>query len=305
MAIKTILVTGGSGLVGSALNKISREYQYNFVFLDSKMCNLLNYRETSNFFKMLEPDYVIHLAAVVGGLYKNQNEPIKMMNDNLIINTNVLKCAYKYKVKKLIACLSTCIFPEKEMLNETMLHDGPPHESNEGYAYAKRMLEIQCKIYSKQGCNFSCVIPTNIYGSYDNFNLMDSHVIPGLIHQCYIAKQINEPFVVKGSGRPLRQFIYNIDLAKIIMELIILDYRENIIIAPTQEYSIKEVAEIIAWNFDKLSIIYDKSFSDGQYRKTVDNSKLINLFNFEFTSLNHGISDTIDWFLRNYNTLRK
>ena len=306
MVIKTILVTGGYGLVGSALNQIQKDYQYNFIFLTSKMCDLTDYLETKEVFTMLNPDYIIHLAANVGGLYKNMNEPLQMLNDNLLINLNVLKCAFEINVFKLITCLSTCIFNKTDsILNETMLHNGPPHESNECYAYAKRILDIQCKYYNKLGCEYTCVIPTNIYGPNDNFNLIDSHVIPGLIHQCYLANQSNLSFVVKGTGKPLRQFIYSIDLAKIIMEILDLPFVDKLIIAPTNEVSIKEIAEIIAWNFQIKDIIFDDTFSDGQMRKTVDNSKLMEIINFEFTTLNQGISDTIDWFLLNYNNIRK
>ena len=306
MRIKTILVTGGSGLVGSAIKQISKDYQYNFVFLTSELCDLTDYTQTKELFKHIDPDYVIHLAACVGGLYKNMNEPIKMLNDNLMINLNVLRCAYNSKINKLITCLSTCIFPETfEKIDESMLHNGPPHESNECYAYAKRILDIQCKYYNKLGCEYTCVIPTNIYGSFDNFNLNDSHVIPGLIHQCYLAKQSNKPFVVKGSGKPLRQFIYNIDLAKAIMKLFDGPFVDKIIVAQTQEYSIKQIAELIAHNFEINNIVFDNTFSDGQMRKTVDNSKIIKIIDFEFTNLEQGISDTIDWFLKNYNTLRK
>jgi GDP-L-fucose synthase len=128
-----------------------------------------------------------------------------------------------------------------------MIHNGPPHNSNEGYAYAKRLLEIQCKSYNQQfGSKYICIIPTNIYGPHDNFHLEDSHVIPGLIHRCFLAKQKNEPFVVRGTGKPLRQFIYSIDLAKIIMELI-LEYHstESVIISPSEEHSILNIAEMI------------------------------------------------------------
>ena len=307
MKIKTILVTGGTGLVGNAINDISKDYIYNFIFLDSKMCDLKNYKETKELFDFLNPDYVIHLAACVGGLYKNMNEPIKMMNDNLLINTNVLTCASEIKVERLIACLSTCIFPDDVTypIDETMLHDGPPHPSNECYAYAKRILEVQCRYYKKQGLNFSCIIPTNIYGPHDNFDLQDSHVIPGLIHRCYLAKERGKPFIVRGTGKPLRQFIYSIDLARIIMEMVVMNNSENMIISPNTEYSIKEIADLIAYNFNYNNVIYDDTYSDGQYRKTVDNSKLLDFCNFEFTTMDAGIKNTVDWFKSNYDTARK
>jgi GDP-L-fucose synthase len=307
--MKTILVTGGTGLVGSAINKIKNDYNFNFVFLDSKICDLLNYPETESTFKKHSPDYVIHLAACVGGLYKNMNQRVKMLEDNLLINTNVLKASYSAGVQNLVACLSTCVFPDKTTypINETMLHDGPPHDSNEGYAYAKRILETQCKCYSSEcGVNFNCIIPTNIYGPNDNFNLFDSHVIPGLIHKCYLAKRDSMPFVVKGSGNPLRQFIYSEDVARLIMKILLSGTNESFILSPSEEHSIKDVAMLISEVFDYDNIVFDSGFSDGQYRKTADNSKLIRQFGrFEFTELRSGIYETVMWFQNNYNSLRK
>ena len=192
--VKSILVTGGYGLVGSALQSIQYEYRpdYFITFLNSKMCNLLDLQQTMLVFNEIKPTVVIHLAACVGGLFKNMSEKVKMIDENLTINTNVLKASHAAGVKKLVACLSTCIFPDLTTypINESMINDGPPHSSNEGYAYAKRILEIQCKCYNQQyGTNYFCIIPTNIYGPNDNFHLEDSHVIPALIHKCFLAKQ--------------------------------------------------------------------------------------------------------------------
>ena len=171
--MKTILVTGGSGLVGKAIKSISENYSYNFIFLSSKDCDLSDYEKTKLLFEKKKPNYVIHLAAYVGGLFKNMNFKVDMLEKNLLINYNVLKCCHDYKVEKVISCLSTCIFPDKTYypIDETMLHDGPPHNSNDAYAYTKRMLEIHSKAYQEQyGDNFICVIPTNIYGPHDNYS---------------------------------------------------------------------------------------------------------------------------------------
>jgi len=310
--MKTILITGGNGLVGSAIKKISTEYNFNFIYLKSSDCDLRNYDTTKSTFEKIKPSIIIHLAANVGGLYKNINSKVKMYEDNIYINTNVIKCAYEIGVKNLIACLSTCVFPDNLIpLTEKKLHQGPPHYSNEGYAYAKRMLEIQCRIYNESyGTNYGCIIPTNIYGTHDNFNLEDSHVVPGLIHRCYIAKKNNEPFVIRGTGKALREFIYSIDLAKIIMLLVKIKFNEIVLVSPGIEYSIKDVGEIIAKQFAYNNIVFDDSFSDGQIRKSSDNSKLLDLIksnnlNFEFTDLKSGISESIDYFIKNYDIIRK
>ena len=308
-----ILITGGSGLVGSAIKRICNNYNYNFIFASSKDCDLTNYNETLNYFIKIKPDYVIHLAAYVGGLFKNMNNKVDMFEKNLLINYNVVKCSHILKVKKLISCLSTCIFPDKIKypINESILHQGEPHYSNEGYAYAKRMLEIHSKKYCEEfKDNFICIIPTNIYGENDNFSLEDGHVIPALIHKCYLAKNNNEKFVVRGSGKALRQFIYSKDLAELIMWVLDkYEDRENIILSVSEkdEVSIEYVARLIAKNFEYEHMIdFDVSYSDGQYKKTADNTKLINKYgDYKFTTIEEGIKNSVLWFCNNYDICRK
>jgi GDP-L-fucose synthase len=310
----TILVTGGSGLVGSAIQAIVKNYsKYKFIFINSSDCDLTNYDKTLIYFTKIHPSYIIHLAANVGGLFKNISQKVDMYEKNMMINFNVIKIAHIIGVKKMISCLSTCVFPDKTSypMNEFMLHNGPPHYSNDAYAYAKRMIEIHSKIYNEQyGTNFICVIPTNIYGKNDNFNLKDAHVIPALIHKCYLAKMNNQDFIVAGSGKPLRQFIYSKDLAKLILWCLeSYNEKSSLILSPDEsdEISIGDIAKIIAKKFDYYErLIFDKTRSDGQFKKTVDNSKLISLYpDFQFTNINHGIEKTIEWFITNYNICRK
>lgn len=311
--LKTILVTGGSGLLGTAIKRIDLNYNYNFIYMSSSDCNLENYLNTLNYFKKCMPDYVIHLAANVGGLFKNLNNKVDMLEKNILINSNVLKASHEVGVKKLIACLSTCIFPDKTLypIDETMLHNGPPHFSNDAYAYAKRLLETQCKAYQEQySDNFICIIPTNIYGPYDNFHLEDSHVIPGLIHKCFLAKKESRPFIVSGSGKPLRQFIYSHDLAKLILWILEnYTYKEPIILSVDEkdEVSIEDVSKMIAKKMDySENIVFDISKPDGQYKKTADNSNLMKLIkDFKFTNIELGINETVEWFQNNYNNCRK
>ena len=308
-----ILVTGGSGLVGKAIEKVSINYDYEFIFISSKDCNLTNYEKTKLIFEKYNPDYVIHLAACVGGLYKNLNNKVEMYEKNIEINNNVLKCCHNFRVKKVISCLSTCIFPDNTTypIDENMLHNGPPHNSNEYYAYAKRMLEIHSKAYQQQyNENFICVIPTNIYGPYDNYSLQDGHVIPSLIHKCYLSKKNNDNFVVKGTGKPVRQFIFSEDIAKLIMWVMEkYSKKESIILSVGQEneVSIEYVARKISKCYDyEHKLIFDTSFSDGQYKKTASNKKLMKLIkNFEFTSIEKGIEKSVWWFKKNYNICRK
>ena len=305
----TTVVTGGSGLVGEAIRSMNLS---NFIFLSSKECDLTDYNSTLKLFQKLKPVNVIHLAARVGGLFKNMRLRVEMLEDNLLINTNVVRASYAVGVKKFIGCLSTCIFPDNTTypINENMLHDGPPHPSNAGYAYAKRMLDVQCECYREQyGVDYYCIIPTNVYGEHDNFNLDDAHVIPALIHKCYIAKRDRKKFKVSGTGRPLRQFIYSRDLAKLILWCLENHSHNNMILSvnPEDETSIRDVAECIAAEFEyNDNIVFDISLSDGQYKKTVDNSLLVKTMGYvDFTPISTGIKKTVEWFIENWDTLRK
>lgn len=309
-----ILITGGSGLVGNGIKTIQSEYSnLNFIFLSSSDCNLEDYTQTLNYFNLIKPNYIIHLAANVGGLFKNMNQKVDMLEKNVLINMNVLKVAHNIGIKKLVACLSTCIFPDKTIypIDETMLHQGPPHTSNDAYAYAKRLLDIQCRAYREQyGDNFVSVIPTNIYGPNDNYHLEDAHVIPSLIHKCYLAKKELVPFIVAGSGKPLRQFIYSTDLAKLIM-WVLFNYNdvEPIILSvgEKEEVSIQEVAKLIAKKFNYLnSMIFDELKPDGQYKKTASNAKLMSLIgDYKFITIEDGLNNSIEWFEANYDKCRK
>lgn len=308
-----VLVTGSSGLVGSAIKNISPNYPYDFIFVSSQDADLTDYIQTYNLFSKHQPDYVIHLAACVGGLFKNMNYKVDMFEKNTLINFNVVKYSHTFKVKKLICCLSTCIFPDKTTypINETMLHDGPPHSSNDAYAYAKRMLEIHCKTYQDQfDDNFICVIPTNIYGPNDNYNLEDGHVIPALTQRCYLAKKEGKPFRVLGSGTPLRQFIFSEDLANLFM-WVLENYNEKesliLSVGEKNEVAIKDVALEIAKSFDYEHMMeFDTRYSDGQYKKTADNAKLMKLIgDFEFTPIDKGIKKNTEWFIKNFDDARK
>jgi GDP-L-fucose synthase len=309
----TVLITGGSGLVGYGIKQHINKYPtYNFIFSSSNHCDLTNYHQTLEYFHKVKPDSVIHLAANVGGLFKNINNNVEMFEKNIAINMNVLKICHILGIKKVVSCLSTCIFPDKTTypINENMLHDGAPHFSNEGYAYAKRMLEIQSKLYREQyNYQFICVIPTNIYGINDNFNLEDSHVIPGLIHKCYLAKQNNEDFIIKGNGKPLRQFIYNKDLGELILWILFNYSGGNIILSVDEkdEISIRDVALLIAREFEyDHKIVFEDIVDKGQYKKTADNSLLRNILpNYNFIDIKTGLKETIDWFKNNYSIVRK
>ncbi|KEG11662.1 GDP-L-fucose synthetase [Trypanosoma grayi] len=316
MPISVILVTGGSGLVGKAIETVQQRdprADERWVFLSSRDADLTSMEATKAVFEKYKPTHVIHLAAKVGGLFKNMKQPVEMWLDNVAINNNVLECCRVYGVQKLVSCLSTCIFPDKTTypINEKMLHDGAPHFSNEAYAYAKRMMDVLNRAYRNEyGCNFTCVIPTNIYGPHDNFNLEDSHVVPGLIHKFYMAKQDGKSMTVMGTGKPLRQFIYSEDLAEL-MIWVLREYTEVepiiLSVGESDEVSIADVVKMIAESMDfKGEIIFDTTKADGQFKKTADNSKLQKyLPNYKFTPMQEGINRSVKWFIENYSAARK
>jgi GDP-L-fucose synthase len=300
--MKKLLVTGGNGLVGSSITsdvKIGKEY------------DLRNIEETDKMFEYHKPTHVIHCAGKVGGLSANMNYKGEFFYDNIMINTNVIESARKNNVKKLVSFLSTCVFPDniEYPITEKKIHLGAPHFSNYPYAYAKRMADIQIRAYREQyGLEYVSVIPTNIYGPNDNFSLDTGHVIPMLLHKMYNAQRDNADFVVWGSGTPLREFIYSKDIAKL-SEWALDNYNESepIIFSNSNEISIKDLVDLLVNEFNfKGKVIFDKTKPDGQFRKPSDNSKLKSyLPNFEFTPIEEGLKETINWFIENYDKTRK
>ncbi|KAL0073654.1 hypothetical protein J3Q64DRAFT_1745390 [Phycomyces blakesleeanus] len=317
-----ILVTGGSGLVGQAIKwviendtsaQFGKKKGETWVFLTSKDGDLRKEADTKAIFDKYKPTHVIHLAALVGGLFKNMKYKLDFLRENMLINDNVLEYSKRYEVKKVVSCLSTCVFPDKTTypIDETMIHNGPPHESNFGYAYGKRMIDVQNRAYNEQyGCNFTSAVPTNVFGPHDNYGLEDSHVLPGLTHKCLLAKKNGTPFIVSGTGKPLRQFIYSRDLAK----LFIWTLREYPEIDPIilsvgeeDEVSIKDVADAIVKAIDfKGEYSFDTSRADGQFKKTASNEKLRKyLPDFKFTPFDVAVKESVEWFVANYDTCRK
>ena len=262
-------------------------------------------------------------AATLGGGETKLNPPrppppqqkykVEFWRKNVIMQDNVMQECAARGVAKLVSCLSTCIFPDATTypIDETMIHAGPPHPSNEGYAYAKRMVDVQNRMYAAQhGCKFTAVIPTNIYGKHDNFHLADSHVIPGLIHKCVLAKRAGTPFTVLGSGAPRRQFIYSKDLARLMLwTLRSYDEADPIILSVGEEdeVSIGDVARAVvaAVGFEG-DVVFDESAADGQFKKTASNKKLrAYLPDFKFTPMEEAMRETVDWFVENFDKARK
>ena len=297
-----ILVTGAKGLMGSEINadvKIGKEY------------DLRDPHQSDEMILKNKPTHVIHCAAKVGGIAGNMNAMGEYFYDNLMIGTNVIESCRKYEVKKLMVYSSTCVFPSdvEYPLTEDKIHLGPPHETNYGYGYAKRMNEVQIKSYNQQyGVKYFSVIPCNLYGPRDNYNLETSHVIPSLIHKVYLAKTNNTNIEVWGSGKSLREFLFSKDAASI-SEILIKKYDDinPIIVSPGTEVSIEElvvtICDIIGF---KNKIIFDTNKPEGQFRKPSDNSYLKSIIgDYQFTPLKKGLETTIEYFVKNYNNIRK
>lgn len=312
-----VMVTGGSGLVGmgirSYVEQSGAKENEEWVYLSSKDGDLRDRKATEAIFEKFKPTHVIHLAAKVGGLFANLAQKVEFFRENILINDNIMECSRIYKVQKLVSMLSTCIFPDKTSypIDETMLHDGPPHPSNEGYAYAKRLIDTMNRAYAEEyKCNFTSIIPTNIYGPHDNFSIQNGHVIPGLIHKCYLAKKNNTPFTIWGSGTPLRQFIYSLDLAELTV-WVMREYHEpepiTLSVDEDTEVPIKEVALAVAkaMKFEG-EVVFDTSKADGQFKKTAANKKLRKFRpDYNFTKIQDGVQKSVDWFVENYESCRK
>jgi GDP-L-fucose synthase len=227
------------------------------------------------------------------------------------MNSSVIHHAKEYNVKKLVAFTSTCIFPSnvEYPLVEEKIHQGEPFGSHYAYAYAKRMVDIQNRAYNEQfGTKFFSVIPVNIYGPNDNFHLEDSHVVPALIHKIFLAKENNTDLVLWGTGKPLREFIYVKDIVNL-TEILADKYEgtKSVILSTSQETSIKEITHLLCDLIGfKNKVIFDSNKPDGQFRKPSDNSYLKSIVgDYEFTPLEQGLTETVEWFLANYPNIRK
>jgi len=296
------VITGGTGLIGSAFTE--------GVKLTSKR-DLRDYDKAEFAISMYKPDVVIHCAAKVGGVGANMEFPADFFMDNIRMNTNVIQACHELKVKKLVSFLSTCVFPDKVEypLDETKIELGAPHLSNFAYAYAKRMADVQIRAFNQQyGTEYFSVIPCNVYGPNDNYSLESGHVIPMLIHKCYLAKKNKKTFKVWGDGTPLREFVYSKDVANIV-DLLIQKYTgtEPVIISNPTEYSIKQVVDLIVEHMGfkgKVKWLTDKP--NGQHRKPSSNAKLLSIIGeYNFTTLEKGLKESIEWFILNYPNVRK
>jgi len=298
-----IYVAGHRGLVGSAIaRKLKASGYNNLVTRTSKELDLRLQADVNSFFEQERPDYVFLAAAKVGGILANNTYPAEFLYDNLMIQSNIIHYAYVCGVKKLLFLGSSCIYPKlsPQPMKEEYLLDGKLESTNEPYAIAKIAGIKMCQSYNRQyGTNFISIMPTNLYGPNDNFDLETSHALPALLRKFHGAKMNKEPFVkIWGTGSPRREFLYVDDLADACVFLM-QNYDEDQIInvGTGEDISIRELAllikEITGYEGE---LKFDVSKPDGTPRKLLDVSKLTDLGWEAKTGLRGGITKTYQWY---------
>ena len=291
-----IYIAGHRGMVGSAIyRRLKKDGFENFIFRTSDELDLRNQQAVAGFFAIEKPDYVFLAAAKVGGILANNTYRAEFLYDNLMIQSNVIENSYRHGAKKLLFLGSSCIYPKlaPQPLKEEYLLTGLLEHTNEPYAIAKIAGIKMCDAYRSQyGCNFISVMPTNLYGPNDNYDLKNSHVLPALLRKFHEAKIKDQPeVIVWGSGTPRREFLHADDMADACVFLMQNYNEEGLInIGVGEDLSIRELAEMIKEIIEyKGNIVFDLSKPDGTPRKLMDVSKLFSYGWRAFIDLKDGI----------------
>lgn len=307
-----IYIAGHNGMVGSAIKRllINNGYQ-NIIGKSSKELDLRNQAAVKNFFINENPDVVIDAAARVGGILANNNYPYQFLMDNLLIQNNLIQAAHENNVQKFIFLGSSCIYPKlaPQPLKEEYLLTSSLEPTNEWYAIAKITGVKLCEAIRKQfNKDFVSLMPTNLYGPYDNFDLETSHVLPAMIRKFHDSKlNGNTPVELWGTGTPMREFLYVDDMAKVVLfalENVLPEYLYNV--GTGVDLTIKKLAETIQKAVGHQGeIIWDASKPDGTPRKLMDNSKMENLGWKAEIALEDGIKETYQWFLEHVKEVKQ
>lgn len=304
-----IYVAGHRGLVGSSILRHLKAAGYqNIIYRTSSELDLRVQADVQSFFADEKPEYVFLAAAKVGGILANATHPAEFLYENMMIQANVIHSAYKNKVNKLLFLGSTCIYPKfaPQPLQETSLLSGKLEETNEAYAIAKISGIKMCDFYNQQyGTSFMSVMPTNLYGPHDNFDLQTSHVLPALMRKIHEAKiQHQDTVSVWGSGTPQREFLYVEDMADACVYIMenktVADTGDFVNIGTGKEVTIRQLAELIC---DVIGfegdLVFDSTKPDGTPRKVTDVSRLHQLGWTHTTELKEGVEATYNWYLDN------
>lgn len=310
--MKKLAIFGSTGLVGSSIIKKIDHEKYDLYSPNRKELNLLDKERVSQWFSKNGIEYVILAAARVGGIIANSKYPTEFLYENLSIQNNVIMSAFEAGVNNLIFLGSSCIYPREcpQPIKEEYLLTGPLEKTNKSYALAKIAgIQLCDSIREQYGKNYYSLMPCNLYGPGDNFDLEASHVIPGMIRKIENAKDNNEPSLkLLGTGRPLREFLYAGDLAEaVIFMLENYNGKDGLInIGSGSEISIKDLANIVAnaigYNGE---ILFDTEGLDGTPRKVMDNSKIDSLGWKPKITLEVGITETLKWYWDNKDKIRK
>ncbi len=308
-----IFIAGHRGMAGRSISKALKEKGYkNLFFKNRNQLDLQDLNAVENFFHEKSPDVVVLAAAKVGGIKSNNNNPVNFILDNLKIQNNIIEMAWKYKTRRLLFLGSSCIYPAKSIqpIKEEYLLTGKLEDTNQWYAIAKIAGMKLCEALRKQyGFDAISVMPTNLYGPGDNFNLENSHVLPALLRKFYEAKLNSRNEVICwGSGRPRREFMFIDDFGKACV-FVLENFHpgmngDNIPflnVGTGSDLSIKELAEKIAnlFNF-KGNIIWDTKEPDGTYQKKLNVEKLNRLGWKSQVSIDEGLKKTLDYFVSSY-----
>lgn len=300
-----IYIAGHQGLVGSAILRALKKQGYsNLICRTRSELDLIHQQAVYDFFASERPEHVFLAAAKVGGIHANNTFRGEFIYENLMVQSNVIEAARCYGVKRLLFLGSSCIYPRHcpQPMREEHLLSSALEPTNEPYAVAKIAGIKLCEAYNRQyGTDFASVMPTNLYGSNDNFDLETSHVLPALIRKIHEAKQVRAKSVtIWGSGTPKREFLHVDDMASACLFIMNkTDYKEMVNIGSGDEVSIQELAdlicEVVGFEGD---IVYDKSKPDGTPRKLLDTTKLNELGWKRQITLKKGLQQTYDWFLK-------
>jgi GDP-L-fucose synthase len=313
-----IFITGHKGMVGSSLFKFFKKKKFGkLLFASRSKLNLENFSKVDNFLKKNKPAVIINCAGKVGGILSNSSYPTEFLNENILIQTNLIKCAHENNIKHFINLGSSCIYPKnsKQPIKEDYLLTDSLEETNEAYALAKIIGVKLCEYYNRQfKRNYFTLMPCNLYGPHDNFNLKNSHFVPALIKKIILSKINKDPNIeIWGTGKPKREVMFVDDLARAIFFILnkkikkdkkllsVLKKTSLINVGSGKEYLIKDIAKIICkLENNKTRLYFNTNYPDGTKRKVVDTRVLKNLGWSSKVSLAEGLSKTIKWYKKNY-----
>lgn len=298
----SVLITGANGLVGSAIVRASKAQGRDVIEIGRSEVDLMNLEATRKLLNLVKPEIVINAAAKVGGIGANSSHPVEFLIENILIQNNLMQAAHEAGVRKFVYLGSSCIYPRDcaQPIKEEYLMSGPLESTNSAYAIAKISgIELVNSYRKEYGAKWISLMPTNLYGPYDNFDLQNSHVIPALIRRFVEAAEFGSTSVkLWGTGEPLREFLHVDDLAQaVLMATDIYDSSLHLNIGSGEEITIRDLGHLIASISGFVGeIIWDTSKPDGTPRKVLDVSRIKSLGWKPGINLTEGIASTVDWY---------